>query len=369
MNNAHLNRLIDNYLKNFNTINDDNNQEYYKWEAFKHFKDIWDIEAEDFAGMFKEAVSKTSNLINNHIVQPANGIIKLAERTELTEEIRTLFRTLFYTDDGGDINKRQDRIEEFADSINDLLDKYEPGKWKYRQDLRSVLFYVNLFAPDKNYLFKATQAREFMYCVEYGDDFGTGQDFHLSKYYRMCDWLVEQIKSIPDLIKAHRDRITEKMYSEDDYHILAFDIIYSGVVYNLYHGINIYRPTKANAKEREEKARIEAAESELKELTGELEELLSERAAYDDFSAVGLKIEHRMFGSGTISSQQGGYITVSFPVGDKKFMLPTSFTAGFLRTNDAEITELLSTMSELDERISNVRAGIREIQRRLTPKT
>ncbi|MBR6051438.1 MAG: hypothetical protein IKP68_09610 [Clostridia bacterium] len=104
-------------------------------------------------------------------------------------------------------------------------------------------------------------------------------------------------------------------------------------------------------------------------MTGELEELLSERAAYDDFSAVGLKIEHRMFGSGTISSQQGGYITVSFPVGDKKFMLPTSFTAGFLRTNDAEITELLSTMSELDERISNVRASIREIQRKLTPKS
>ena len=116
--------------------------------------------------MFKESVSKTSNLINNHIVPPANGIIKLAERPEVAEEIRSSFRELFYTDDSGNIDQRQDRIERFSDSVNVLLDKYEPGKWKYRQDFRSVLFYLNLFAPGENYLYKATQAREFMFIFQ-----------------------------------------------------------------------------------------------------------------------------------------------------------------------------------------------------------
>ena len=364
MNNEHLNKLVGQYLNNFSLINDEN-QEYYKWEAVKHFQDHWDIDAENFSEMFKEAVSKTSNLINNHIVQPANGIVKLAERPEVSEEIRSLFRELFYTEDSGNIEQRQDRIEHFSDAVNNLLDKYEPGKWKYRQDLRSVLFYLNLFAPDKNYHYKATQAREFMYCVEYGDDFGSGMDFRLSKYYRMCDWLVEQIKTMPDLIKAHTDRMTETMFAGDDFHILAFDIIYSGVVYNLYHGIDIYRPTKANSKERAEKARIEAAEKKLSETTNELEKLLADRSMYDGFSAVGLKIYQRSFGDGTISVQDGNYITVTFSVGDKRFLLPTSFTAGFLKTDDEEVMRVISEMSELDSKIEQVRSKIRELQRTL----
>ena len=148
MNNEHLSKLISKYLSNFSLINEEN-QEYYKWEAVKHFQDHWDIEASDFADMFKESISKTSNLINNHIVQPANGIIKLAERTDLTDEVRNLFRYLFYTDDSGIIEQRQERIEKFSDSINTLLDQYEPGKWKYKQDLRSVLLYLNLLHPKK----------------------------------------------------------------------------------------------------------------------------------------------------------------------------------------------------------------------------
>lgn len=364
MNNEHLSKLISKYLSNFSLINEEN-QEYYKWEAVQHFQDHWDIEASDFADMFKESISKTSNLINNHIVQPANGIIKLAERTDLTDEVRNLFRYLFYTDDSGIIEQRQERIEKFSDSINTLLDQYEPGKWKYKQDLRSVLLYLNLFAPEKNYIYKATQAREFMYCVEYGDDFGSGLDFRLSKYYKMCDWLVEQIKAIPELIKAHQDRITESMCDADDYHILAFDIIYSGVVYNLYHGIDIFRPTKSNTKAKEAKAKIEAIEAELNQLSDELEALVSERSAFDAFSAVGLKIEHKTFGSGVITVQEGSYITVSFQIGDKRFLLPASFTTGFLKTNDTEITELLSKMSELDERIDKTRTGLRELKRKL----
>ncbi len=364
MNNEHLNELIGQYLKNFSLINDEN-QEYYKWEAVKHFQDHWDINADNFSEMFKESVSKTSNLINNHIVQPANGIVKLAERPELTEEIRGLFKELFYTEDSGNIDQRQDRIEHFSDAVNNLLDKYEPGKWKYRQELRSVLFYLNLFAPDKNYLYKATQAREFMYCVEYGDDFGSGMDFRLSKYYRMCDWLVEQIKTIPELVQAHKDRITETMFDGDDFHILAFDIIYSGVVYNLYHGIDIYRPTKANSKKRAEKARIEAAEEKLSETTNELEKLLADRSMYDVFSAVGLKIHHRTFGDGTISVQDGNYITVTFPIGDKRFLLPTSFTTGFLKTDDEEVMNVLFAMSELDSKIEQARSKIHELQRAL----
>ncbi len=366
MNKEHFNELIGKYLENFSNINDVN-EEYYKWVAVKHFKDNWDIDAENFADMFKEAISETSNLINNHIVQPGNGIIKLAERPELTDVVKNLFRDLFYSDDSGDIDKRQDRIETFSGSVNALLDEYEPGKWKYRQDLRCVLVYLNLFAPDKNYFFKATQAKEFMYCVEYGDDFGSGLNFRLSKYYRMCDWLVEQIKSMPELIKTHKDRMTEDMFEEDDYHILAFDIIYCGVTYHLFRDI-VYTPPKINAKKKEEKAILEEAKIELTRLSDEFESLVSERASYDDFSAVGMKIEQKLLGKGTVSAHQGRYITVKFETNEKKFLLPNAFVSGFLKTDDESIAKLLSDMSILDDKIDTVRDKINDLQKLVKKK-
>lgn len=360
MNLSNLNNLIENYLEKFEYVNNDVHMEYYKWEAIKYFKDHWDIDATDFANMFKESVSKTFNLINNRVVQPTNGIVKLAENSELTEKVRECFRTLYGTDDGGDIDKRQKRIELFVNEINALLDKYEPGKWKYKQDFRTVLFYLNLFAPEQNYIYKATQAKEFMYCIEYADDFGSGADFRLKKYYAMCDWLVDQIKKNPLLIQTHKDRITEKMDIEDNFHILAFEIIYCAVSYKLYNGIEILRPTKKNAKERAERLKTEAIEAEVKELSDQLDELLLERSTYDEFSAIGLKVHHKKFGEGIITSQTSSYIISSFKDGEKKFIIPSSFANGFLTTDDNEVSEILSVMSELDEKIKDIRLFIVE---------
>ena len=58
-------------------------------------------------------------------------------------------------------------------------------------------------------MFKATQAKEFMYCIEYGDDFGSGESFSLKKYYNMCDLLVDEIKNTPELTSLHENRLTD----------------------------------------------------------------------------------------------------------------------------------------------------------------
>lgn len=88
MNTTNLDKVVQAYIDNFDYVNGDEHQEYYKWEAFKHFKDNWDIDAENFVEMFKESVKLTYNLIDNKAVSPTNGIVKLAERSELTEVIR-----------------------------------------------------------------------------------------------------------------------------------------------------------------------------------------------------------------------------------------------------------------------------------------
>lgn len=366
MNRENLNKLISNYMSNFDYINNEVNMEYYKWEAVKHFQEHWDIDAPDFAGMFKECVKETYNLINNRIVQPTNGIIKLAERPELTESIRQMFRDLL-ADDNGDIDKRQDKIYAFLDKADELLNIYYKGTWKYAQDMRTVIFYLSFIDPDKNYMFKATQAKEFMYCIEFGKDFGSGENFSLRKYYEMCDELVAAIKETPELVQLHNDRITDNMWSDDDYHILAYDIIYSGIVYNLYNNITIVKPTrnKAQTHEQQIQAKRDELNAELERINTELNEVLQERAKYDEFSAKGLVVEHKAFGSGVVIAHNGNLLNIRFGEQEKRFQMPQGFSSGFLKTDSIEIMEMFNEMAVLDAKIASLRSSQSSVKRQL----
>ena len=356
MNRENLNKLISNYIKNFDYINDGANREYYKWEAVKHFQDHWDIDAPDFAAMFKECIKETYNLINNKVVQPANGIIKLAEKSEITEVIRQMFRDLL-AEDNGDIDKRQDKIYAFLEKADELLNTYYKGSWKYAQDMRTVISYLCLLEPDKNYMFKATQAREFMYCVEYGKNFGSGENFSLKNYYGMCDELVTAIKETPELVKLHNNRITEKMCANDDFHILAYDIIYSAIVYNLYNNITIVKPARSKTQTHENQVQTKREEltAELEQINAELNKALQERSNYDEFSAKGLEVTHKAFGTGTVVAHNGNLLNIRFGNMERRFQMPQGFSKGFLKTDSTEIMDLFNEMSVLDDKVARLK--------------
>ena len=371
MNTENLNKLIDNYIESFDIINNEEHQEYYKWEAVKHFKDNFNIDAPDFATMFKESVKLTYNLINNRIVQPTNGIVKLAERPELTETIRQMFKDL-YADDNGDIDLRQDKIDRFVTQCDNLLNAYEKGKWKYAQDIRVAIFYLCLMHPEQNYIFKSTQANKFKNCIEFSDDFGCGENFSLKKYYKLCDELVAAIKTNDKLMNLHKSRLTNNMYAYDDFHILAYDIIYCAIFYDLYYNIPIATPDKAksnkNGKEELKKQQEERKNAIIKEITQrtlELQTAMQQRSEYDYFSTKGLVICHKKFGEGIVTFHDSHYILVSFNDGERKFAMPQGFTNGFLTTNSEEAVSILIEIAQIDKQIKEYEDAIYILEREM----
>lgn len=356
LNKEKLRKLISNYIAAFDYINESPQMEYYKWEAVKHFQTHWDIDAVDFASMFKESVKKTYNLINNKFVQPTNFIVKLAENPKLTETVRQMFRDLF-SDDGGDIDKRQMKIYSFMEKSDTLLNTYFKGSWKYAQDMRTVIFYLCLSRPDQNYIFKSTQAKEFMYCIEYDKDFGSGENFNLKNYYQMCNELVDEIKNTPKLIELHNSRLNKSMCSNDDYHILAYDIIYCAVVYNLYKDIDITKPTRSRTQSKEKllQGKIIELNETLDSTCLKLNEALQERAEYDDFSAKGLEVSHSSFGYGVVINHTGNLLTVQFDTQTKLFQMPQGFSNGYLKTQSCEIMEIFSKIAFLDDKIKQLK--------------
>lgn len=208
-------------------------------------------------------------------------------------------------------------------------------------------------------MFKATQAKEFMYCIEYGDDFGSGESFSLKKYYNMCDLLVEEIKNNSELIEMHESRMTDSMYEDDDYHILAYDIIYSGIVYNLYSNITIVKPNKASKEEFQKATRRNELIAQIETEKNEANELINQRTEFDYFSAVGLEVEHKKFGTGKVVVHDGSIVEVEFSEGIKKFQLPAGFTSGFLKIESEEIMTLFTKMDSLDKQIADKKSSIR----------
>lgn len=155
--------------------------EGYKWKAVTIFQKYWDIESDNFPQMFADALKDTSNLIDNATVQPIGGIKMLLSHEEEVEFVRAAFDELF-SDDNGDLEDRNDRINSFMDKINKKIDTYVSGSWKYPQSRASVIYYLNLWRPEENYIFKSTEATDWANCVEFGGDFCSGVTFSLAEY-------------------------------------------------------------------------------------------------------------------------------------------------------------------------------------------
>ena len=186
MNYENLHKLIDRYEENIYYLNNETNDEKFKWHAVQQFQDAWfapESQNMPFSEMFNRAQKASAVLVNNSTVQPANGIVKLAEKAP--EEVERLFREVLFADDDDDIDLRQDHMEEFLDGMEVLLQQYYPASWKYRQDRHAASCYLAMYAPEKNYIYKYSPVEAFARHVEFGKDIGSGNSFKMSYYYEL----------------------------------------------------------------------------------------------------------------------------------------------------------------------------------------
>lgn len=153
------------------------------------------------AEKFKAATKDCSVLLDNGQVSPTNRIVKMAEQEP--DEVERLFVEVLFADDQGDLQLRQDHVEEFLDGIEAVRERTFPSYWKYGQNRHCAFTYLALYAPEENYIYKYSEAEEFAKHIEYGIDIGSGQTFKLSAYYGMCDLVVDALRTRPALLEKH----------------------------------------------------------------------------------------------------------------------------------------------------------------------
>ena len=367
MNNTSMDVILKNYIDKFEMMNDAEHNEKYKWEQVKHFKETWDINAVDFASMFKEAVSKAGDLINSNI-RPTDGLFILAKEEQ--ETVRRMFGKL-YAKNTGDLKERQTSISDFVSESKALLNIYGKDKWMYSQDYRTVIMYLSLRYPESNYMYKYAEADSFAKAIGFVNDTGTDQTYDLAEYYEMCEMIVDAVKSDPKIMELQKDRLTGEWADGSGLHILAYDIIHCAQKYALAGKTVLKKKGAKKAKIQEEEDTRKAGELEIRHegLVKQLAKECPEKAAFESISFVGIHVEHNKFGKGTITEMSGNNIIVHFKQGNKQFDMPRAISDKYLTQTDDDIFKKSVAYAEALKKQDAIKTQLRGVETSLQKYT
>lgn len=183
--------------------------EKYKWQAVQQFQDHWNIDAENFGEMFKEATKKTLNLLASGYAYPRAMVIEFAEADD--QETRHMFRVLF--DESRDL---LERVEQFKHKAEELRQKYDDGTWKnHYQNTNAISTYLWLRYPDKYYIYKYTEYRKV--ALELSEDYKPkhgGSAETMIGGFRMYDEINAAILDDTELVELHRNAYSDDCYND-----------------------------------------------------------------------------------------------------------------------------------------------------------
>ena len=372
MNTQHLQQILDHYITRFAELNGSGNEEYYKWQIVQRFRPMMDealaATDEDFPDKLYAVKKLTSNLIDSY-TQPFNGLVEFSKKEP--ETVREMFIELFKVANV-DVVAKQAAIQNFLDQSHRLRDKYFPDSYLFKDDLHSVTAYLFLFDPDHNYLYKATHCRDFADCIEFYDDWGSGENTRLDVFYRMCDTALAAIKQNDALMATDASRYAidpGNMHPDTEKHILLFDLIFCCSTYNLFNGISFIVPKSSERQlitERKEIAvRLAQALETAKQKLAELDDA---KAFVTGVFKPGTVIRHRSFGVGTISEVSDATFTAQFPSdGDKSLGLVTCVANALITVEDTELQAKLNGYRDILRQNQRIRDAVELAEKAFLP--
>jgi len=248
-------------------------------------------------------------------------------------------------------------MEKIADFFK-RCDELSKDSFLFKQNSHSVSALLFLNDPDHHYMYKATQSKAFADCVEFYDEWGSGDNIKLDVYYRMCDELVSEIKNCKELLDVDASRFDGRLkinggdlHPDTEKHLLAFDIIYCSTVYDLYGGVSY---TKRDMKEKQafisNKAKAETLKQELDKAKADMDALIEVKAALESMIVVGDTINHVRNGVGTVKKWDGNHITIAFPEKEAVFGFMTLIANNLITVDKPGFAEKIAENRDIIKR-------------------
>lgn len=351
MNYENLNTLINRYEENYYMVNNAEHDEKFKWAAVRCFRDAWFAEntGKTFAQLFSEATKESSVLINNSMISPTAGIVKMAEQKP--SEVEELFRNVLFAP-YETVDELQNHMDLFLEGIEKIRQDLFPQYYRYKQERHAASCYLSFFAPSDHFIYRYSEAEEFAKYIEFGKDLGSGENFCLANYYEMAEIVVKALSEHTSLMDKYKALICSdpRCFNDESLHIMAFDLMYCARCYNFYNGlthaqkkdsIRAYNAQQLKEREAEERQkRINEVENEIHKL-----DLMIEPFA--EISLLGVKVHQGKYGDGVIVKQDVNRIVVRFEGQEASYIIDKKYSMRPRFENDEETVVAFSKYAEL----------------------
>lgn len=371
MNLENLHTLIDRYEVNYYMLNDSDHDEKFKWAAARGFRDVWfskEYENLTFSKKFDLAMKCSSIMINNSMISPTTGVVKMAEQKP--QEIEALFTELLYAPFDS-IEQLQEHMDTFLDKTEAIRQELFPRFYRYKQDRHAVSCYLAFFAPESHFVYRYSDAEEFALRIEFGKDIGSGSSFSLSNYYEMANAVVQAFKEHPSLIEKHDNlfKDSDTYYYDASLHLMAFDLMYCCRCYNFCgnmeyakkkDSIKAYTAQQLKEKEQlEHKKKIEEVESAIHQIDVGIDE-------YREISLLGVEVTQDKYGTGIVIEQENNKIKVQFENAVSTFIINKKYSQRPHFEDDEDIVEAFTQYDELLQKRQRLETELSRLRTKIT---
>ena len=333
-------------------INGSDHDEKFKWGAVRGFRDVWfseDAASLPFSKLFDAAMKRISIMINNSMISPTMGIVKMAEQKP--EEIESLFRTLLFAPYDS-IAELQRHMDDFLNKTEEIRQELFPRFYRYKQDRHAVFCYLAFFAPETHFVYRYSDAEEFALRIEFGKDLGAGAYFNLANYYEMAEIIVQGLKEHTTLLKKYDAlfKYNDHYYYDESLHLMAFDLMYCCRCYNFYGDMkyakkkdSITAYTAQQIKEREQQER----QAKIDELEQQIREIEIQLDQYQEISLIGVEVTQAKFGKGIVVDQDGSKTKVQFSNNAVNYIINRKYPMRPRFEDDTDVVEAFTMYDEL----------------------
>lgn len=194
-----------------------NAEEQYKWEAILHFQQHWNIDADDFYAMFKEAFGKKANLI----YQNSYGFLdKLGQN--FPSKLKELFSYIYHPEESFEAKLTKCRTLA-AQLLPDVKSATGKTNLNHQFDERTLAFLLFLNEPEKYYLYKASVYTAT--CRQLGQKKINKAGKKYSHFAKIGDQLTAQIQKDKELTNLYHEVIPQG-FQFDSTKLIFQDILY-----------------------------------------------------------------------------------------------------------------------------------------------
>lgn len=223
-----LSAYINSYYKQWSWIND---REFYKWAAFKHYREHNIKEYRSIYERISTVYSKAKNLLDSGQYYPLGVLHDMSCDEGRPSELKSLFEELLQEG----VLPTKDRVKRFITGTDNILkcmaeDGY--SDWKGRQnlhtyqDVRAISVYLSMFYPDDFYLYKYGVFVDFAKKAQF-NNIQKGAVERMFEYQEMCKEVKWQLLKHRELIEFYENWLNAHGFQDDNYNLLTQDFIYA----------------------------------------------------------------------------------------------------------------------------------------------